>query len=156
MSGTGMKAALTLGEKLPVYPSLEVARTELFAQRDRLLSALTTAAAGEGVALDHSPESLKTVEPWFFRVVEAGRLPIAGMDLQTLDLAIAMYFGEVVVRTTDFEWTVAEFAFAQGRYEIGVARPLYTRMLGGGLGLVERTRNTRRQSIWREYASLPR
>jgi hypothetical protein len=65
--------------------------------------------------------------------------------------AVGYYFGETLCRAAGFRWTVIQFAFTEGRYEIGVSRGLLSIMLTNGRPL-SRVRNKRMQSLWREFA----
>ncbi len=74
-----------------------------------------------------------------------------GLGRETFERAIAMYLGEVLVRSAGFHWIVEEYAFQPGRYEIGVRRDLLTIMLRRETDLFARPNNRRRESLWRRY-----
>jgi hypothetical protein len=64
---------------------------------------------------------------------------------------MAMYFLETAVRNSDVEWTVDEYVFEPGRYEIGVKRPLFAQYTMRIAHLPLLKQNTRRQALYREY-----
>jgi hypothetical protein len=64
---------------------------------------------------------------------------------------MAMYFFEMAVRNSDVEWTVEEYAFQAGLYEIGVARPLFRMFCRRLRPRAVEQQNKRKQSVWREY-----
>ena len=71
---------------------------------------------------------------------------------ETLEKAMAFYFGQVVVANIpDAEWIVEEFAFERGRYEIGVRSGSMTFTLRSFGDKVNHTKNQNRDSIWRTY-----
>jgi hypothetical protein len=153
MSNSGLDVAREFGKRLPHFPSLLEAQQALLIERDRLLDMLRRAAPGlPHFAFDLSPQSLKGLERWYFSLLEKANWTDQQFDRASLERAIAMYFGAVVVHNCPaFSWTVTEFPFLPGRYEIGIERPLYRRSLTLGLDLAARPNNKRRQSLWRDF-----
>lgn len=154
----GLDAAREFGERLPRFSNLAEAEPALFRERDRVLDLLRAASrVRPGFAFDLSPASLKQLEPWYFSSVEGPGAEAAGLDRTTLEWAVAMYFGAVVVQhCPPFAWVVTEFPFLAGRYEIGIERPLYRRSLTLGIDLTARPNNRRQQSLWRDYRACAR
>ena len=152
MSKVGLRAAKLFGSKLPEFRNLAEAEHALYRERDALIRGLTEQSRRSATFRpDFNPESLKDLEHWYFELLDGGRFHSIDTDEETFERAMAMYLGEVLVRNAPpFEWFVAEFAFEQSRYEIGVRRPLYHVMLSG-LSPPPRKRNRREQSIWRRY-----
>ena len=152
MSKAGLRAATLFGSKLRVFRGLEDAERALYAERDDLIRKLLELSRhSASFRPDYSPESLKSLEHWYFELLGGGGFRSIGTDQETFEQAIAMYLGEVLVRhAPPFEWFVAEFAFESGHYEIGVRQPLYEVMLSR-LVPAPRERNRREQSIWRAY-----
>jgi hypothetical protein len=146
MSRQGMVVAKQYGTELPAFSNPSEAEDVLFAQRDATLGAF--AREIHTLALDYSPESLKTLEKWY---VENGS-PEVGSGGYSLPHAIGFYFGEVLCRSAGFEWFVSEFAFERGRYEIGVRRRLVSIMLTKGKRPSIKG-NKRMQILWREYGT---
>jgi hypothetical protein len=141
----GMIIAGQYAHGLPEFGSHEEAEKALFAQRDTGLQELQ-ALNGLAANLDYSPESLKTLERWFFE----NEQPATTASGYSMPHAIGFYFGEVLCRTLQFRWVVQELVFAKGRYEIGVQGPLLAIMLTKGRQL-RAAGNKRMQSLWREY-----
>ncbi|MEO8201672.1 MAG: hypothetical protein ABI679_14180 [Gemmatimonadota bacterium] len=147
-----MTAALSYEKHLPEFGTLDEARTQLFVRRDQLLERLSRVDATAAIGLDTTPESLKRLEAWYFTLLPDNHFAEAGLDRDTLEAAIPQYLGAVVVHNLPaFSWLVAEYAFAPGRYEIGITRGLYTVMLTAPADLSARASNQRHQSLWREY-----
>lgn len=72
MSKQGLVVAQTYGESLPEFKSVAEAERELFARRNRLLDKLRHAASNTQLRLDESPQSLKDLEAWYFKLVHGG------------------------------------------------------------------------------------
>lgn len=153
MGRAGMRAAEDHGKVLPRYGSQEDAERALFAQRDRLLDRLRAVAPASGAfRFDSTPQSLKAMEQWYFELHEGGAFDKLGVDRETFERCMAMYFGEVIVRNhATFNWVVREFVFAPGTYEIGVDRGSVAVMLSRFHDVHVRPNNKTRASIWREY-----
>ena len=145
MSQYGMLVARRFAQELPEFPDLPTAEDTLSAWRDEGLRELYL-LSGLAPLLDYSPESLKSLESWFF---ENGQ-PATTESNYSVAHAIAFYFGEVLCRNRQFRWVVQEFAFTKGRYEIGVERQRFAIMLTKGK-LLQLAGNKRMQSLWREY-----
>jgi hypothetical protein len=141
MSRQGMIAAIHHGKELPEFDSLEEAHLSLVGYRDACLAALNKDAP---VSLDLSLESLKPLEAWFFEAKEPSMLP-SGLPVAS---AIGFYYGQVLCANGSYSWVVEPYAFATGRYEIGVSRPLTTIMLTFGIRPTH-SGNKRMQSLWR-------
>lgn len=153
MSRAGRRAADELGRSLPRYESQEDAERALFAQRDLLLDRLrTAAAASSSFQCDFTPDSLKTLERWYFALREHGTVATSGLSPETFERCMAMYLGEVIVRNHPaFRWVVREFSFVPGTYEIGVDRGTLAVMLTRVGEVHTRPNNKKHESIWREY-----
>ena len=153
MSNAGLDVAREFGRRLPHFQNLLEAEQALLKERDRLLDMLRSVAPGSpDFTFDLSPQSLKSLERWYFSLLERPDWTDRQFDRASLERAIAMYFGAVVVRNCpEFSWTVTEFPFLPGHYEIGIERPLYRRSLTLGLDLAARPNNKRRQSLWRDF-----
>jgi hypothetical protein len=153
MSRAGRRAADDFGRTLPRYGSQKEAEQALFGQRDLLLGQLRAAAvASPSFQYDLTPESLKTLERWYFEVRERGPLASSRSSPETFERCLAMYFGAVIVKNEPaFRWVVREFPFVPGTYEIGVDRGPLAVMLTRFGEVHTRPNNRRRDSIWREY-----
>jgi hypothetical protein len=78
-----------------------------------------------------------------------------GGSRDRIESAISMYFGAVVVANMRaFKWVVQEFAFASGRYELGVGKPGFTIMLMAKSNLESLPNNKSRQSLQRRFRQL--
>jgi hypothetical protein len=152
MTRAGLLAAKLFGSRLPTYRDLAHAERALLSRRDELLQELVALSRlASSFRPDFRPESLKNLERWYFDLKDGPGVGSIGTDEETFERAMAMYLGEVLVRNVpEFEWFVTEFAFEQGRYEIGVRRPLFALMLSRQT-FPARERNKRGQSMWRTY-----
>jgi hypothetical protein len=147
MSRQGLIAAQHHAAVLPAFRSLAEAKFALLHRKDSILAAFVS-ACGVDLELDFSPESLKHLEAWYFRI--GSPETVAGISLPS---AIGFYFGEVLVRNTPFEWVIESFVFEPSKFEIGVARPGYSIMLTAGM-LPSKRGNKRKQSLWREWRRI--
>ena len=131
MPNDGVQAARHFGSQLPVFRDVAEAEHTLYGERDELVAKLTDLSRrSDSFRPDFSPGSLKTLEHWYFALLDGGGFASIGADAETFERAMAMYLGEVLVRNAPpFEWFVVEFAFEAGRYEIGVGRDRYRVML---------------------------
>lgn len=153
MSRKGMKAALEYGKRLPEFPDHQSAETDLFQLRDQLIKEISDASLQSDIfSPDFSPESLKSLEKWYFILWETDSFRKTGMDRKHFERCMAMYKGEVYVRySSEFEWFVSEYAFLPGRYEIGVKKHLVSIMINRETDLYKRADNIRQQSLWIEF-----
>ena len=151
-----MKVARAHGEGLPRFNNLADAERELFRMRDNLIHELMQAVNScLQVRLDESPESLKRLERWYFTLLSHDGFAVLGLSRETLEQAIPMYFGAVLVaNTSSFKWLVEESPFARGRYHIGVGTPQGSVALTGGWNLEREPNNERQRSLWRRYRLL--
>jgi hypothetical protein len=145
MSQYGMLVARQFSQDLPEFLEQSAATEALLAWRNKGLQELYL-LSGLAPLLDYSPESLKSLESWFF---ENGQ-PVATESGYAIAHTIAFYFGEVLCRSRQFQWVIQEFPFTKGRYEIGVERHGLAIMLTKGKHL-QLAGNKRMQSLWREY-----
>jgi hypothetical protein len=148
MSRKSLQAAFQYSKDLPTFSSLPEAEKALLDLKDSTLEVFLD-ENGIALGLDFSPESLKSLEQWYFEYT----YPNNALGNYSLAHAIGFYFGEVFCRSAGFSWIVEKCVFIKDRYEIGVNRNLCTIMLTKG-----RTPpvdgNKRRQSLWREYKKL--
>ena len=153
MSRFGLKVAKLFGDKLPAFASQSDAEHELYAFRDSRLHRLDSIASDkDAFKPDGSPESLKTLENWYFELWEANDFNNINSNLKEFEECMAMYFGHVLVKNiTDAEWIVSEFAFEKGKYEIGVKFGLTSIMLRRFTDHFKTPNNKRHQSLWRRY-----
>ncbi len=153
MSRQGMIIAHQFATDLPSFANLAEARQSLFAARDAGLADLLAVVELQG-KLDYTPNSLNLLEQWFFASGQPTALPSGYSTAH----AIGFYLGEVYCRYGGFAWTVQEYVFSPGRYEIGVSRTSMSLMLTKGK-LLRATGNKRMRSLSREfnkYATQPK
>ena len=152
MGRAGRIAAVLHAELLPAFDGLAEAEAALYALRDARLALLDRlATTRDDFEPNYQPNSLKPLEQWYFALAASEGFVRLGVAAKIFQECLAMYFFEIAVRNTDAEWTVQEYAFGPGLYEIGVRR-------GNLMILGSRRRprridreNKRRQSMWREY-----
>jgi hypothetical protein len=152
MSMSGRRAAVEHGDSLPRFASLEEATAALFSFRDeRLAELLRLGASSDQFTPDYTPKSLKGLERWYFALVESDAFDLMDVGQEYFEECMAMYFLETAARNSDAKWTVDEYTFAQGRYQIGVKRPLlaWYKMRISHLPLLKQ--NKRRESLYREF-----
>lgn len=152
MSRAGRIAAAEHAESLHSFDGMAEAKTALYAFRDDRLALLSRLALASGeFEPDYQPESLKGLEWWYFDLAASQGFARLGVAVEIFEECVAMYFFEVAVRNTEVEWTVQEYAFGPGLYQIGVRRVRF--MMFGSRRRPRRIdqQNKRKQSMWREY-----
>ncbi|MHC3994689.1 hypothetical protein ACXWTF_07650 [Thiomicrolovo sp. ZZH C-3] len=149
----GLKIAKLFGKKLPAYSSQADAERDLFAFRDNRLQRLSDfASASDMFEPDSSPESLKSLEVWYFELWEDNAFESLHTKREEFEECMAMYFGNVIVKNmAKAEWIVSEYAFEKGKYEIGVAWGSGSIMLFRFTDHYNTPNNKRHQSIWRKF-----
>jgi hypothetical protein len=154
MSQAGRVAAKEYGLALPQFRNANEAERALFAERDAHLAKLIAISTGCSLFVaDFSPESLKSLERWYFDISDRDGFTKVGVNQTTFERCISFYLGEVFARHgREFKWFVSEYAFERGRYAIGVRRPHLSLMFTRPRSL-SRANNVRMQSLWREFRS---
>lgn len=152
MSSHSRAVARSHGRRSPAFAGKREARAALVAERDRQLSHLRVWAERAGEAgLDATPESLKRLEAWYFRLVAGRGFRALGTSREAFEDGMASYFGHVVVSThADARWVVVESPFAPGHFSLGVERGLVT-WCGAFRAHARAPANARRDRLWREY-----
>src|SRR5256885_1690153 len=96
MTKLGLDAARHHGELLPRFASLSEAQDALFSHRDRLLADLCAAATRiKRFTCDYSADSLKSLELWYFHLLESEGFVAAGLTREVMEQAISIYLGQV-------------------------------------------------------------
>ncbi len=160
---SGRDIALEHGDKLPAFPDRQAAERYWFSLRDKHLALLSQVAHDHpDLGLDYAPASLKRLEQWYFNLYENDLYEAAGITRETLEVCMAMYFGEVVVRNTSARWVVQEYSFVPGKYELGIVREQMTMMLYRFTDHFRTPDNKRKQNLfrryrenWAQFASIP-
>jgi hypothetical protein len=152
MSRRGREIAIQHGEKLPAFSNQEEAKQHLYAFRDKHLALLAEIAQGHPeFNPDYRPESLKQLEQWYFQLYETNSFQLVGVERETFEICMAMYFGETVVRNTGAHWIVEGYFLAPEKYELGVRKGLISMMLHRFTDHFREPNNKRRQSLFRRY-----
>lgn len=121
MSKKGMESLKSHAENLPEFDSLDSAIEAFKNHRDSHLEILgKISAQQDSFHLDYSPESLKSLESWYFTLHSSNGFEALGISRQTFESCIAMYFGATVVQNVaDSSWYATEY-FGSGKYENGI------------------------------------
>ena len=131
MSKNPIDIAREFGGQLPSFGNLAEATDHYERYRQAGLKTLAGLTADRpGFTMDYSPESLKSLEDVYFSLIETGGFPGLGLSQQAFESLMGIYFGAVATRTDPaVHWIVQEFAFAPGKYELGVAKANTTVMV---------------------------
>lgn len=153
MSWFSLKVAKVFGRGLPSFHNQAEAESHLFRERDERIRRITLLAASAGIfAADFTPESLKTLERWYFELWEANGFNRLNISRDEFECCMASYFFEVAVRNCpDAKWEVREFPFEHGKFEIGVQRGLVHLMRTRFTDHYKLPNNKSRQKIYRDY-----
>lgn len=156
MSAEGLQFAKDFGQRLPAFGSQAEAEAYLFGQRDERLRRLCKLAlVSNDFIADFSPASLKNLESWYFALCDSDGFGQCGIAREELECCMASYFCEVAVRNCpNAKWIVQEFAFEQGKYEIGIKRGLLHWMRNRFTDHYKQPNNKRRQKIYKSYAQM--
>jgi hypothetical protein len=149
MSLFGLRVARDHGSKLRAFPSLEAAQAALFKHRDECLAYLRQHYPRP---LEFSADGLKAVEAWYFQNFAGGQSRAGELVRQHLEEALAVYFGEVLVRADrGFRWSVEPYVFTPGTFELAVCRPLAQIGITRETDLFATPNNERRESLYRRF-----
>lgn len=152
MSKKGIQVAFEHAESLRTFSSQLEAERFYFKLRDGLIETLDSLAKNNNIPLDFSPESLKTLEKWYFDLYEYDRFKELGISQKDFERCMGIYIGFVYTKNKpQFEWLVKESSFIKGKYEIGVTLGLCTVFLGPVSNLTKVKDNKRKQYMYREY-----
>ena len=106
------------------------------------------ALKSERFVADGSPETLKRMEAWYYQLFESHGFEKLGISREEFECCMASYFCHVAVTNcNEAVWTVAEYAFEKGKYEIGVTRGLVNVLRSSFKDHYKRHSNTRRTSV---------
>lgn len=152
MSRQGHAIALKHGEKLPAFASLAEAEQHYHNLRDKHLDILLEVATQYPLFHpDYSPESLKQLEQWYFRLYETGSFRAMGIVRETFETCMAMYFGETAIRSARAHWIVEQYFIAPNKYELGVRKDSVTMMVSRFTDHFREPNNKKKESLFRRY-----
>ena len=152
MTRRGLKVALQHADSLPSFPSLDEAKRVLFQLRDDLRDRIQQLSNRCNVPLDFSPDSLKALEKWYFDLCRSDGFGQLGVTQEEFERCMGFYNGFVHTENDPrFKWIVKESPFMAGRFEIGVTKERFIRMVGRVSHLQQLKNNKRMQSMFREY-----
>ena len=152
MTRHGLKVALKHAESLPSFKSLAEAKRSLFQLRDRLRDEIERLSRECNVVLDFSPDSLKTLEKWYFDLYNSDGFECLGLTQEEFERCMGFYNGFVYTENDpEFTWIVEESPYKAGKFQIGVTKGLLTIWVGRVSRLQKLKNNKRMQSMFREY-----
>ena len=152
MSQQGRILAMQHSEKLPSFASPTEAANYYHGFRDKHLALLSELAAKYPSFLpDYSAESLKQLEQWYFHLYETDSFHAEGIDRETFEICMAMYFGETTVRSAHARWIVEPYFLAPDKYELGIRQGSFTMMLSRFTDHFREPGNKKRESLFRRY-----
>jgi len=152
MTRYGHEVALEHAESLPSFESLAEAERSLFQLRNHLRDEIERLSRECNVILDFSPDSLKALEKWYFDLCRSDDFARLGLTQEEFERCMGFYNGFVYTENDpEFTWIVKESPFKAGKFEIGVTKGLFTKMIGRVSHLQKLKNNKRMQSMFREY-----
>ena len=154
MSEKSIKTAIKYGEKLKEFSDQSEAERYFLSYKDDMLNRLKELCGqNPGFDPDFTVESLKKIEKRYFELCEENAFEKTGTTQEEFERILAVYWGEVAVQNDEeAKWTVQEFAFSGGRYELLVNKGLCSVSIGNNFrDLYKAPRNTRRDRLYREY-----
>jgi hypothetical protein len=155
MTRHGLQVALRRDKSLPSFSSQEDAERALFQLRDELRYEIQQLADRSDVQLDFSPESLKTLERWYFDLRRTDGFAELGVSQEEFERCMGFYTSFVYTENDpNFRWSVEESPLVKGKFYIGVTKGLMTVAVSHHSRTLELKNNKRMQSIYREYKKL--
>ena len=152
MSRQGHAIALQHGEKLPAFASLAEAEQHYYNFRDKHLDILLKVATQyPQFHPDYSPDSLKQLEQWYFRLYETDSFRSMEIARETFETCMAMYFGETAIRSTHAHWIVEQYFLSPNKYELGVRKDSVTMMVSRFTDHFREPNNKKRESLFRRH-----
>jgi hypothetical protein len=152
MTKNNMQIAQQYAEKLPAFENQQEAEKYFSDFRKRYLALLKEAAGSQtSFAPDFSPESLKSLEKWYFDLQETDAFRNIPVDREVFESCMAVYFGETAVRNSDSEWTVSGYFLDPNRYHLGVKKKHFTMTLMRFTDYYKEPNNKRREGLFRRY-----
>lgn len=155
MTRRGLQVALERDKSLPSFSSQEEAERVLFELRDAFRDEIQQLAGRCEVQLDFSPESLKTLERWYFDLRHTEGFAQLGVTQEQFERCMGFYTSFVYTENEPkFRWVVTESPLVKGKFDIGVTRGQMTVMVSHHSRPLEQKNNKRMQSMYREYKTF--
>ncbi len=155
MTRRGLEVAFQRDKSLPSFSSRKEAERVLFQLRDDCRDAIQQLADQSKIQLDFSPESLKSLERWYFDLRHTEGFAQLGVTQDQFERCMGFYIGFVYTENdAEFTWIVKESYLIKGSFDIGVTRGLMTVMVGHHSRTCDMKNNKRMQSIYRQYKKL--
>jgi hypothetical protein len=104
-----------------------------------------------GFKPDYSPKSLKQLEKWYFQLYETKSFQIIGINRESFETCMAIYFGETAFRSENARWIVQRYFLAPDKYELGVEKGSISMMLFRFTDHYREPNNKKRESLFRRY-----
>jgi hypothetical protein len=152
MSKQGRKIAIEYGEKLPSFSSQEEADQYYSDYREKHLILLSNVTKDQLVFRpDFSPESLKSLEKWYFQLYETDTFQTLGITRDKFEACMAIYFGETVVRSANAQWNVEAYFLAPNKYQLEIQKGSFTMSLLRFTDHFRKPNNVKQESLFRQY-----
>ncbi len=152
MSRQGSTVAQQHGDTLPTFSCQADAEQYYYAFRDKHLARLSEIASHHLAFLpDYRPESLKQLEQWYFQLYETDGFHALGINRETFEACMAMYFGETAARSANAHWIVARYFLAANAYELIVQRGSFSMALFCFTDHFRTPNNKKRECLFRRY-----
>ena len=151
MTRRGLQNALRRDGSLPSFASQGEAERQLFQLRDAFRAEILQLAAECEVHLDFSPDSLKTLEKWYFELHENDGFDQLGVSKAQFERCVGFYTCFVYTENDPkFSWVVKESPLVKGKFDIAVTKGLMTVAVSHHSRSLDLKNNKRMQSNYRE------
>ncbi len=155
MTRRGLQVALQSDNSLPAFTSQNAAERFLFQLRDDFRAEILQLAAQCDVRLDFSPDSLKTLESWYFDLRGSDGFDQLGVTQGQFERCIGYYTCFVyTARDPNFTWIVKESPLVNGKFYLAVTNGLMTIAVSHHSRTIDLRNNKRMESNYREYKKL--
>ena len=154
MSKYSLNIAIKYGETLREFNDKSEVEDYFISYKNNLLNRLKVISTQTSVFFpDHTIESLKKLEKWYFDLYEKQSFEQVGLTQEEFESMMSVYWGEVIIKNNeDAKWVVMEYPFSQKKYEFLVSTGLCNvSVVNKFHDLYRMQSNKRRTLLFREY-----
>lgn len=138
-------------KKLPAFESQQEADEYFIKQKDDGLKLfLDFIGTHKYFNPDYSPESLKELELLYFELYENGKFGDSLITREDFELFMSLYYGEVMVKNTVFEWGAEKHFLTENAYYLSIKKHLMTIAVARRKDFFATKNNKRKQALYRE------
>ena len=139
-------------KNLPAFNSQNEANEYFIKQKDNGLDVfINFINEHKYLTPDFSPESLKELELLYFDLYEQSKFGSNLITRVDFEVFMSLYYGEVMVRNTVFEWGAEKHFLTENAYYLSIRKPQMSIAVARRKDYYATKNNKRRQALYREY-----